>query len=75
MGSAEQDSTMCPAAFAASSEEKPRPSLHLLGLRARAVVAGSPITRFKLAHRPDIRIGRRQRCVAAIEDTLDLDTG
>jgi hypothetical protein len=43
-----QRSAMCPAAFAASSEEKPRPSLHLLGLRARAVVAGSPIARFIL---------------------------
>jgi hypothetical protein len=32
---------MCPAALAASSEEKPR-----FFLRARAVVAGSPIARF-----------------------------
>jgi hypothetical protein len=36
-------------AFAASCKEKPRPNLHLLGLAARAVVAGSPIARFILA--------------------------
>jgi phenylacetate-coenzyme A ligase PaaK-like adenylate-forming protein len=38
---------MYPAAHAASCKEKPRPSLHLLGLAARAVVAGSPIARFR----------------------------
>jgi hypothetical protein len=37
--SAARGTWMCPAAFAASSEETPRPSLHLLGLGAQAVVA------------------------------------
>src|SRR5687767_13953985 len=42
-----QRSAMYPAADAASSEEKPRPCLCEFGLRARPLVAGSPMGSFR----------------------------